>query len=474
MRARILGRHPAWQRAATCLFVVALLALCLATWPGSAQGAGTRPSVFVVLVDTVRPDYLGCYGFSGGVSDNIDRLAAESVVFDDAISSAPWTLPSIATLFTSLDPQFHGVNSRVEERFITNRLPEPLLTLAEAFSESGYATAAVSAHPQLTREMGFFQGFASGTAMSEVWNGEVVVDRALHWLKAQGSSRPLFLYLHLMDAHLPYTVEPDDFEAMRRSPSLGRDALIGAERIAVMQQAEGANIRWPDADAPRHVVSWRAAYASGIRRLDRIVGRFLRELAAMGRFEDSVIVLASDHGEQLWDRGDWGHGMNLHDEMLRVPLMVRLPGGRGARREPQLVGLIDVMPSLVSLCDLRPRGRMAPAGHDFSPLLRGARARPRSEVFSVGVLQKPSVVSIRTTQHKLVWDYPNGKPELYDLVRDPGERHDIATLPDSPTAVLRQRLASHIERLRALGGYSEPGTVSPETLERLRALGYVR
>jgi arylsulfatase A-like enzyme len=310
--------------------------------------------------------------------------------------------------------------------------------------------------------------------MSKVWNGEEVVNRALAWVKGRDRSRPLLLYMHLMDAHLPYTVEPGDYEAMRRSPSLGPDALIGSDRVAVMQQWEGANVRWPDAEAPRHAVSWRAAYASGIRRLDRIVGRFLGELRGLGRFEDSVVVLASDHGEQLWDRGDWGHGMNLHDEMLRVPLLMRLPGGRDARREQHLIGLIDVMPSLIGLCELRPKGPLALAGRDLSPLLRGSRVRPRTEICSVGVLQRPSVVSIRTLRHKLIWDYPDGKPALYDLLRDAGEVHDIAGRPDSPTAALRQKLADHLERLRARGGYSERGTVTPEMLERLRALGYIR
>ena len=320
-------------------------------------GTGGRPSVIFVLVDTLRRDYLGAYGFEEGISPNVDWLAKESVIFDNAFSQAPWTKPSIATLFTALYPDIHGLDNHGglfgerENAFIsTGLLSQDAITLAEVFAEHGYRTAAFVANAWLDAEFGFDQGFESYELERD---SEALLDHASRWLDANGDE-PFFLYLHLMDVHGPYDAPEKDFEWIRNSSSLEvvqSPPLDGLERLP--PNLEG--ISWFSSEdlepGFRDVVTFRlsrsrtlrARYAANVRDFDRRIGPILRRVRNSDLGERTYVVLTSDHGEELLEHGGWDHGFNLYDHQTHIPLLIRAPGALPSRRRVhQAMNLVDL------------------------------------------------------------------------------------------------------------------------------------
>ena len=282
-------------------------------------GTGDRPSVVFVLVDTLRRDYLGTYGFEEDISPNVDWLANESVIFDNAFSQAPWTKPSIATLFTSVHPDVHGLDNhgglfgeRENEFLSTGLLSQDAITLAEVFAKHGYRTAAFVANAWLDAEFGFDQGFESYELETD---SDVLLDRASRWLDANGGE-PFFLYLHLMDVHGPYDAPEKDFEWIRKSSSLDvlrSPPLDGLERLP--PNLEGISWFSPEDLEPgfRDVLEFRlsrsrtlrARYAANVRDFDRRLGPLLRRVRNSELSERTYVVLTSDHGEELLEHGGW-------------------------------------------------------------------------------------------------------------------------------------------------------------------------
>lgn len=459
--------------------LIASAALLRKRAPAPLAG-GERPSIVFVLVDTLRPDYLGAYGFAGDVSPRLDALARESVLFERAFAQAPWTKPSIASLFTSLHPETHRVLSH-DGRYgdasgaapTTDALADEATTLAESLHAAGYATAAFVANPWLLAEHGFGQGFdvyrgADGMPMP----AHRLLRLARDWLAERDPQRPFFLYLHFMDVHGPYRAPKADYEAVRRSPALGPSRpLSEAERARL--KAYLMRARWTKSGDARDVREWRARYAAGVRVFDRQLGRFLAELRQNGVLDHALVVVTADHGEELADHGGWDHGHGLDDHQLHVPLLVRLPGGAlGGRRVGDVVSLVDVMPTLLAWA-----GAPLPAaaqGRDLSPLMRGDEAEERPS-FAGGVKWNPELRSVRTSGWKLIEDGRAGTARLFDLTRDPEERTDVAAAHSEVAARLAGELAEHRRKLAAAPSLAPRKVeVSGEMEKRLEALGYAQ
>jgi arylsulfatase A-like enzyme len=438
--------------------------------------AGERPSFIVLLVDTLRADYLGSYGFEGSVSPNLDRLAAESVLFERCFSSAPWTKPSIATLFTSLPPAVHGVTGMGKAKWsgegaVTQVLPQDAETLAERFQEAGYRTAAFVANPLISPRHGYSQGFE---VFKRIKDTSRLLDAARGWLAENGGGRePFVLYLHVMDVHGPYDAPREDFEAALREIDPGESrALTEADYAQIPKYMRG--IPFASDEERYQLKSWRARYAAGIRRLDRTLGPFLDELRSSGVLDRAHFVLTSDHGEELLEHGGWNHGHNLYDHQLHVPLFIRLPLAQEAgRRVPALVSLMDVLPTLAAL-----GGIEAPAGilgRDFAAALRGAPPPRVTAVFAEGVNGNPRMSGVRTLSQKLIWDEKRGELQLYDLASDPEECRNLSSEDRASVA----RLESYLESQRSRN--AARGVLTPETMsidgeleKQLKALGYVQ
>ena len=405
-----------------------------------AAGCGRTPSssstdrfpaapVILISIDTLRADHLALYGYGAGSTPTLDRLARTSIVFDDAYSHCPLTLPSHASLLTGRLPIHHGVRDN-----IGYTVGETERTLAARFKEAGYGTGAAVSSYVLRHQTGINRGFdffddamevsGTGESLSETQrDGRLSVDALAAWVDAQGD-RPVFAFLHLYEPHAPYT--PPASHTMAQP------------------------------------------YDGEIAYADELVGRFVERLNARGLFERAIVAVVSDHGEGLGDHGEAEHGLLLYREALRVPLILRLPAGaRGGTRVRGAVGLIDVAPTLLALAAT---AADQVDGASLVPSLASQRAGDRT-VYSetlyprlhFGWSDLASAVDGR-------YHYVRApKPELYDLAADPRERDNLAPSRESTAS----SLATWLDRTTKDTPIAQPAAGDADARERLRALGYV-
>jgi arylsulfatase A-like enzyme len=359
----------------------------------------SAPLVVLYLVDTLRADHLGLYGYRRATDPELRRFARDAVVFDSAIASSSWTKPSVASLFTSLPPSEHRC-----VQFYTPLDPS-FVTLSERLRESGYATGAVVANRLVHAKDGHFdQGFMYFTSPPEPQRAAEAVDEALRFLDDR-RGLPTFLYVHTLDPHSPYSPPPPFDRRYGSAPTASRPA------------AEPYHYRKRE-DLARIVAQYDGEIAYG----DREFGRFVQALKQRGLYDRALIVFLSDHGEEFLDHGDWVHGHTLFDELVRVPLVVKYPGNRHAgRRIGRQVQLVDVLPTV-----LKTQGIRVPA----APALAG---RPLDESFDASGPERPAVFETkyreyvaygaRTRTRKYVRQIsPQPRELLFDLARDARER----------------------------------------------------
>lgn len=445
--------------------------------PMRGHADGPPPSIVFLLVDTLRADYVGAYGFQGEVSPNLDRLAGESILFDNAFSQAPWTKPSIASLFTSLHPEQHGVvahrgrfGRREGEDRRANVLPRRAITLAELLRGAGYETAAFVANPWIQRGLGFAQGFETFDAKDSGNDvpATILFEKARAWLAGRDPARPFFLYIHLMDVHGPYASPRADYDALLGSPGLGEPRTL-TEKEAAGRRGYALAGRGFHGD-PMTLDAWRTSYAAGVRNFDRHLGRFLDELAQDGILDEVVLVVTSDHGEELADHGAWDHGGALYDEQIHVPLLIRPPGGvSGGRRVERVVSLVDLMPTLGGIAGAKLPRKIA--GRDLGPVLRGRRLDGPEAAYASGVKWRPGVRAVRTRDRKLIRG-GDGPTVAFEVDVDPKETRVLEG--DAAVTDLSTLLDHHEEVLRAGPRFApQARKVGAETQEKLRALGYL-
>ena len=440
----------------------------------------TPPHLVLVMIDTLRADHLGAYGYARDTSPNLDRLARAGSYFVRARATSSWTKPSVGSLFTSQLPSEHGATS------FGRGLDSDVPVLAELLRAAGYRTLGVSGNfVHVTEEQGFARGFDSwkalafrlaenegdpllryrGTAPLRAPTAPEINFAALHLLaESPRRQAPVFLYVHYMEPHSGY-LPPPEFSERFVEP-------------------------WTDGPAPRFTSDylWRisregtpldpalrermiGSYDAEIAAVDAGLGRLVMQLEKLGYWDNSVVVVVSDHGEEFFEHGRWNHGMTLYDESLRVPLIVldnRDPRGGVRRDEP--VDLLDVAPTLLALA-----GAPIPAVMRGRDLLASELA-PRDGVaelhpdaaFEVGSLGRPHRASL------LRWPWKgiarrDGTLEAYDLESDPAERTPSKRVPGSLAAD-----ASDLARwLDQRSGGQEDEELDAAARARLRALGYV-
>jgi arylsulfatase A-like enzyme len=473
-----------------CIAVVALAGPWISAWVGSpgepAAGTnGAKPKRIILLsIDTLRAGALSCYGEDGARTPHLDRLAADAVRFTHAYSSASWTLPSMASVMTGLSPEVHrAVHSH-------SRVPDGVLTLAEVLRRSGYRTAALVSSTILGPAANLTQGFDEYTAFPGPWIGHSfgagvlaslakpfrseeapppdVADLAAGWLRAH-SQGDVFLWVHVFDPHAPYGPPREYLDGSQPPPGAtwrfegwDEDAIRAGTYVPTAAQRDWIH----------------RLYLGEVRYVDDAVGRLTTELQRLGMYDDALIVVLSDHGEEFWEHGTYGHGHSLYDELLHVPLLVKLPGAgqRGVYDPP--VTTASVMPTVLALSGLRLADGY-PAASPL-PLNTGAADRPLFRpLFSLGLNRFEDRKAVRFGRFKYVrWDL-TGREELYDLAADPGERHDIAPHEPQGLAQGRELMAFFTEQSRDARrllrlGEGEEAHLDDGTLARLRALGYVR
>jgi arylsulfatase A-like enzyme len=435
---------------------------------GPLPGLSPRPNIVVYLVDTLRADYLGGYGHRAPTSPRFDAFAREAVLFEDAWAQASWTRSATASIFTGLHVGAHGVDR--EDR----ALPASAVTIAERLKPAGYRTGAFVGNHLLGGRFGFEQGF-------DTWNGgdaslygaaaATLGERALAWLGA--GAGPFFLYIHTMEPHSPYSPSEADAAPFALPGYSGDRDTRALLRLGQLGQLPPEGLRWLE-----------SRYQGEVHQNDRAFGALVDALRAKGLLDSTLIVFLADHGEELLDHGGTEHAKTLYQELVRIPLAVRLPAGRrGGTRETGPVQQIDLLPTLLRFAGLkRPEGL---PGRDLAETWWGVAAaeEPAPLLFSEERFAVVDKYAARAGAAKLILN--NDGPELwrakshvelYDLGRDPGERDNLAGSRPVTVSFLRQEL----ERFRALQaalasrGGGAALTLTPEEVEQLKALGYIQ
>ncbi|HEY8020715.1 MAG TPA: sulfatase [Thermoanaerobaculia bacterium] len=450
---------------------VALWGDPLLVTPGKPAGK----NLVVVLIDTLRADALGVYGGRLGITPNLDAFGRGGIRFAEATAPAPWTLPSVTSLLTGLEPQTHGAGYRYGN-FAPTGLAGGATTMAEVMRDHGAYTMGVYHNIYVNPAFGLQQGYDEYAAREE--RSEVLVDEALARLKRRGRDRRVFLYLHLFDLHNPYAPPEEECRGVARRIDPGYRGPLGC-----VGDRRPENPLPPASDWP-----WlHALYQAEVAYTDRQVGRLLAGLHDLGLDDDTVVAIVSDHGEEFWTRLDQeralgyeansDHGHTHYRELLHVPAMIRVPGRKPAVFAPP-VATADLFPTLLHLVGVAPPPNQ---GVDLVPLLDGAPAGRRTFVSDL-LLHGPPRWAIRRGPWQLVApEDPRLPTELYDLDRDPAETRNLAASQPAVAAELRalglrlraERLAS---RRRYLSGQETVGATYLEWnhITKLRSLGYLQ
>ena len=459
---------PPWILAG--LLIVPLLingAMVLAR--GDASGP---PNVLVILIDALRYDHLGCYGYARDTSPNIDGLARGAVLFRQAISQSTFTKSSVASLFTSRRPYQHNVywGSRPDarKRVFSDDLQREDLTLAEILRERGYLTSAWVNNDQLLANSGFSQGFVE--YHSRQGSAEDITRRFVSWTRRAGKALPFFTYLHYLDAHDPYR-PPPPFDSMFGVYS---DVYAGVDFRN--WGTHRANINSGAVTLSQEdIEQLKALYDGQIRRVDESVGTLLAALKRAGLYDRTLIVVTADHGDGFMEHGFISHSTVPYEELVRVPLLIKFPNSQYAGREVQgQVRLTDVLPTVLGVA-----GIAAPkdiVGCDLRRLLQpGASGEDGCFTYAVTEIAEEGAaptVAVRTERFKYI-ARDQREPEFYDLAVDPEEtRNIIATATPSDVEPLRRLARTVVAGRRAQTG--EGVQLDDATIENLKALGYIR
>lgn len=447
-----------------------------------------RPNVVLVCVDTWRADHASFLGYERETHPELAALAERGVVFEQAVAQAPWTMPSVATAFTSLVPSLHGARShQVRQKKVRGRrwvrLSENHAIVSEYFRNAGYQTAAWSRNPNIRPGTGFGSGFQSFRLYrGESGRTKEMVAAVQKWLnRERDDDLPFFLYMHIMDPHYPYEAP---------APFRGRWGLAESELRLTGELVEERHAgRLPLTDA--QVQQWLDAYDEELLSMDFSLAPFLDEL--MTRFPNTVVLVFGDHGDEFLEHGQTaagepgllGHGHTLYDELVHVPLLLWGPRIRPARVEAQ-VRVLDLLPTLVELGQL-PQGSWPKShwqGSSLTPILQGLEQESRPAPMETGGDGRPPhhYRGLRTGDWKLIRrevDADNPEPyfELFHLREDPKEQVNLA-------AAQPERVARMFQQLRDSGWYFDSedprlpqglgvkGQVSPSMQRELNQLGY--
>jgi arylsulfatase A-like enzyme len=431
----------------------------------SRPAASAAPNVVLYMIDTLRADHLGVYGYSRPISPEIDSFAAQSTVFTRAFGQSGWTKSAVTSMLTGLHPLSHGVMERMDA------LPDPVRTLPEMLHDAGYETLGITTNPAVSTEAGLARGFDrfiqlfDRAAVPFVAQPSEKIDAELfRWLGERNGNRPFFAYLHTMEAHEPYQPPP----AYRQRFAAKADAALcrpGPKDVAAALAARPGLGR----SGIKH--NFEALYDAQIAHNDSQFGLMLRRLRDLGLYDKTVVVLVSDHGEEFLDHGLFAHGHSLYQEILHVPLIIRWPNGQYAgRRVESPVQHIDLLPTI-----------LAAAGVASPPAYPGLDLRLLAQTDTPLEREVSSDLSLAGTRisslvaggmHLLVRESPNPDAELYDMLRDPRELRNLA----DPAGV---RFGFLMSRLRTLNRYQsrdaapKRSPIPPELAKQLRALGYV-
>jgi arylsulfatase A-like enzyme len=472
--------------------------------PQSAQSAPTappmgatkdkRPNIVFILIDTLRADHLPMYGYSRQTAPTLTAIAQQGITFKRLDAQASWTKPSIATLFSSLYPKVHKVNKHRD--FFT----DSITTLPEVLHAAGYKTSGVSANIIVSPTFGYGQGFDElrvwktlsafrltmiGRLAEDIFGqgrvgrllgeqgeaaprADVITDIALDWA-LQNGQQPFFLYVHYIDPHKPYRALPpyDQTFDYRRTPPIRAG---GSDPLKLL----------PSGKDPDRVGRILDQYDGEILYTDFQVDRLLKGLEKLGFMDNAITAVTSDHGEEFFEHGQDGHGRSAYEEVLRVPFLLRWPGHLPAGVSYEgIAGLIDAMPTILSLVSIEPPTGLQGMNLAASLLKPESTTTTERQIFSETLSDRFSLESVSDGSGKLIrhpYGPQQGQEEFYDLDKDPLERTNLASQAPAQVALLKQELDTFnkLASQAAQDIESQQVQLDRDTERTLRSLGYLK
>jgi arylsulfatase A-like enzyme len=467
--------------------------------PVMAQSAGNAgPNVILLVMDTVRADHLSLYGYSRPTAPNLQKLAAGATLYTHCFAVSDMTLATHATLFTGLYPKWHGAHYAPAVLPHGRPLPDEIWTLVELLQKGGYATLGVAAnHWYLTPEWGLSQGFdyydsrfpvpaiekreqfsqSFRRALSYIWDTasldrdtRTAADLDREALRLIGSAvkakRPFFLFLNYMETHTPYLPG-----AAFRDRYGSRNRHFTNFEMQDLTRAVRARRRLPTAHERDHLIS---QYDAGLTQLDERIGQFIQQLKDRGIYDNSLIIVTSDHGEAFGERYRLEHSSSVYQDQIGVPLIVKYPHSGEKRVIDTNVSQIDIFPTILSATSLPPVSGVQ--GTDLREIATAGNRTLFSTSFepffsTVAPTMKRTEYAVISGSHKLVVS-TRGQTQLFDLAADPNEQSDISAAQPATVQELRKILADHIRSAPKLK--TTQTTVSSKDLQRLKSLGYVQ
>lgn len=457
--------------------------------PRTYNSDGFRPvrHVILLVIDTLRADMIRCQGEAAPPTPNIDNLASDCVRFSHAMSPSPWTMPAMVSLMTGLAPEVHGALAK------NSRVPDGLTTLAEYMKAAGYVTGASVDNPYLSAKHGMDAGFdefihyprntrdtSFGTLIlqrlfpkryRDLSSTDVTAAHAIEFIERH-SEKNFFLWTHIFDPHIAYG-PPERFQPKGTPPSrIGRRfGSVKEIRLGMLYPTPGEK-------------EWiRKLYEGEVRYVDEAVGKIIQTLRAEGIYDDALIVLVSDHGEEFFEHGGIEHGHTLYDELLRVPLMVKLPGAAGKRVVEEPVSTQRVMATILGTCGIAPGDAPSDGAETLIPAEPTEEPKDTEEteydpVFGTGCLYFEPRESVVLDGYKYIRGLDTGVEELYDLERDPAETKNVVDEQQRRVTRARAALDAHAEACELLKDFyntrnSSRIELDEDTIQRLKSLGYL-
>jgi len=457
---------------------------------GAKADASSRCNIVIYLIDTLRADRLGAYGYMRrSTSPNIDKLARQGVLFEQAYAPAPWTLPSVASLVTSTYPCEHGM---LDNR---HKLGQALDPLAARLKRLGFITLGLYANALVGPSYGFDRGFERLDPV------EMITGRHVEALLPPDADKPFFLYIHNIEPHNPYAFAPVHTRGFRDISTATRLDIqrrcMEYRRTTRVDFADQRPLGATDntAEQDRRLAAltalrgdYRELYDASVRQADSNLASVIDVLKRRNLWDNTLFILLSDHGEEMNEHGGWLHDQSVYEELMRVPLIVSFPSGRYAgKRVKDVVSLVDILPTIFDYLDasemssgargrvLTPLIRGEMSGATFEPLIPGMRWNTKKYYRPWKLTRGDINVVVRLGRWKGVWNAEPKSLELYDLAVDPGEQNNQARAnPD-----LAERLGAAARRwlkqcdTRAVTAPPENAMPDDDTVENLRALGYI-
>lgn len=429
----------------------------------------------MIVVDTLRADRLGCYGYQKPTTPTMDRLATEGVLFETMHAASPWTAPSFGTILTGVSPTVHGAGSILAKGHrrgtevlgaTVGGLREDLPTLPELLP-GGMRKGAFITNAFVSRDLGMDKGFDHydhrNASVYRSRRADEVTDRAVAWMEKH-AGKPFFMLLHYFDPHMSYDPPAQYIEQF--APNKPR-------RISVPftdhRAARDGSLN-PDGQEKAFI---RGLYDGEVRFVDDQMARVLQVMETHGLLDDTWIVVVSDHGEEQFEHGSFDHGHAYEEEVTRVPFVIRAPGGkwRAGSRVAQSVRHVDIAPTILDLLGGEPPVHYE--GSSLLPVVEGKDTadRPAYIEFNLFAGQQCALFDGR---YKTVWDLRRERGFYYDLKRDPKETTRIEK-DDGRLAGLLENLKATRDALSKLaeGKKFNEGKLSAEALEALKSLGYI-